>query len=94
MNSDRTVHLRIEGQVQGVGFRAWLAARARDLELSGWVRNRSDWTVEAVISGAPDHVDDMLQRCEEGPPHARVTRVEVLDEDAGAFTGFEVRSTV
>ena len=94
MTSPRTVHLRTEGRVQGVGYRAWLAATARDLKLTGWVRNRSDWTVEAVINDAPDHVNDMLERCERGPLDARVTRVEIIGEGGGSFDGFEVCPTL
>lgn len=93
MDAIRTVHVRIEGRVQGVGFRAWIAATAEVLDLSGWARNRRDRSVEAVFQGPPEEVADMLQRCEQGPPDARVTRIEVLGEGVGAFDGFEIRPT-
>lgn len=93
MDAIRTVHVRIEGRVQGVGFRAWIAATAEVLDLSGWARNRRDRSVEAVFQGPPEEIADMLQRCEQGPPDARVTRIEVLGEGVGAFDGFEVRPT-
>lgn len=89
----RTVHVRVEGHVQGVGFRAFVEMRANDLGLSGWVRNRRDGSVEAVLQGSPEAVEDMLARCRKGPPAARVDRVEIIGEGVGAFAGFEVRPT-
>jgi acylphosphatase len=89
----RTVHLRIEGRVQGVGYRAFVEMRAAELGLSGWVRNRRDGSVEAVVQGAPATIDDMLEQCRKGPPGSRVDRVEIIGEGVGAFDGFEVRPT-
>lgn len=86
MDRSRTVHLRIEGRVQGVGYRAWLKATAMALGPTGWVRNRRDRSVEAVLQGPPDQVADMLRRCEDGPPSARVTCVELLAEGAASTT--------
>ena len=63
------------------------------LGLSGWVRNQNDGMVEAVFQGPPERVADMRRHCEQGPPAARVTRVEVPGEDVGAYQGFEVRPT-
>jgi acylphosphatase len=90
----RTVHVRIVGYVQGVGYRAWTEWAAEELGLDGWVRNRRDGTVEAVFSGDAVAVTEMLHRCERGPPAAHVTRVEMLGEEAGTFHGFAVRPTV
>jgi acylphosphatase len=89
----RTVHLRIEGRVQGVGYRAFVEMRAAALGLNGWVRNRRDGSVEAVVQGPPATVDDMLDACRKGPPGSRVDRVEIIGEGVGAFDGFEVRPT-
>lgn len=89
----RTVHVRIEGRVQGVGFRAWTDRTARGLGLAGWVRNRHDGAVEAVLQGAPEAVSEMLRLCERGPAAARVTRVEIVGEGVGNFDRFEVRPT-
>lgn len=94
MGATRTVHIRVEGRVQGVGYRAWLASTARAANLSGWVRNRRDGAVEAVLHGAPDEVAESLRACEKGPPDAQVTRVEVVGEGVGAYSGFEVRQTI
>jgi len=90
----RTAQVRIEGRVQGVGYRLWTQRAALALGLEGWVRNRRDGSVEAVFQGASGAVDAMLAACEQGPPGAVVTNVEVLGEGVGAFTGFEVRETV
>jgi acylphosphatase len=89
----RTVHLRIEGRVQGVGYRAFVEMRAAELGLSGWVRNRRDGSVEAVVQGPPATIDDMLEECRKGPPGSRVDRVEIVGEGVGGFDGFEVRPT-
>jgi len=89
----RTVHVRIEGDVHGVGYRAWTHGVATGLGLDGWVRNRFDGSVEAVFQGPTEKVGDMLARCERGPAAAGVTRVVVTDEGAGAFQGFVVRAT-
>jgi acylphosphatase len=89
----RSVRVRIEGRVQGVSFRDWMQSQARSLGLTGWVRNRRDNSVEAVISGDPALVDDMLTRCRQGPPAARVADLAILSEDDETFADFEVRPT-
>lgn len=90
----RTVHVLIEGRVQGVWFRGWTVQRAEELGLSGWVRNRRDGAVEAMFSGPPDTVAEMLQRCEDGPPSALVVRVRIIREGGDVPPGFEVQPTV
>ncbi len=90
----RTVHVLIEGRVQGVGFRAWVDLTARGLGLDGWVRNRRDGAVEAVFSGPSDTVGDMLAQCYSGPAAARVDRLHILGDGADTFTSFDVRPTV
>jgi acylphosphatase len=85
--------VRIEGRVQGVGFRDWTVRVATGLELAGWVRNRRDGSVEAVFQGAHEKVVDMLERCERGPAAADVTRIEIVGEGVGVFQGFHVRAT-
>ncbi len=67
----RAVHLRVTGRVQGVGYRAWALETASRLGLRGWVRNRSDGTVEALVIGAEDEVAAMIEACREGPFAAR-----------------------
>ena len=68
----RSLHVIVRGRVQGVGFRAWVEMEATARGLSGWVRNRRDGTVEAVIAGEAAAVDAMLRALREGPPAARV----------------------
>jgi acylphosphatase len=89
----RTVHVRIEGRVQGVGFRAFVERNALALGLEGWVRNRRDGAVEAVFQGPDERVNEMLTLCRRGPPASAVTGVETIGEGVGAFNGFEVRPT-
>lgn len=89
-------HLTITGIVQGVGYRASFAARANALQLSGWVRNRRDGSVEALVAGESDALDEIIAWARRGPPSARVDHVAVSDaEDAQATSGsVEMRPTV
>lgn len=86
--------LVIHGRVQGVFYRGWTVETARALGLSGWVRNRRDGTVEAMIAGQEEAVERMIARCHEGPDAALVERVQV--EEAGDVPppGFAQRPTV
>lgn len=94
MSRPRAVRVSISGRVQGVGYRAWTEQAARDGGLAGWVRNRRDGTVEAVFEGPSDAVERMLARCRDGPPAARVTTVDVVDEPPNSYSGFCVRPTI
>ena len=90
----KTVRVRIEGRVQGVGFRAWVERRAARHGLDGWVRNRRDGGVEAVFAGSADAVDAMVAECHQGPHASAVAMVRVLDEPAAVSQGFTVGPTV
>jgi acylphosphatase len=94
MHQTRTVHIRIEGLVQGVGFRYWLKNTALRIGLAGWVANRHDRAVEAVLQGLSGDVDDLLTRCKHGPPGAHVAAVVILGEGVGVYDGFEIRATL
>lgn len=85
--------LRVAGLVQGVGYRATFEAQARALRLRGWVRNRSDGSVEAVVSGPPEAVQRIVEWSRRGPQAARVSQVTVSEADEPAGDGFEVRPT-
>ena len=85
-------HLVISGRVQGVGFRYSMSEEAARLGVTGWVRNRRDGTVEAVVDGATDAVDAILAWARRGPRGASVTDVRVT-EAAGTFERFELRPT-
>lgn len=85
------LHLYIHGRVQGVNFRYYARQRAQSLGLAGWVRNCPDGTVEAVVEGREDAVEQFLSWAHEGPSAARVERVDVdREEPAGSERGFRV----
>jgi acylphosphatase len=91
-----TRHLRISGRVQGVGYRASLRAEALANAVAGWVRNRTDGTVEAVLQGAPADVDTVLAWAKRGPPGARVKLVDAQPaqgEFDRPYSGFEFLPT-
>lgn len=77
-----TIALSIRGRVQGVGFRAWVELTAVELGVGGWVRNRRDGSVEALLAGPEEVVLTMIERCRGGPPGARVEAVD--QRDAGS----------
>jgi len=89
----RCVRVTISGRVQGVWYRAWTREEARDLGLDGWVRNRTDGSVEAVLEGMPGEVEAMLRLLWSGPPLARVDEVVVQDWNEPVAPGFEQRPT-
>lgn len=89
-----TRHLRISGRVQGVGYRYSLCAEAQANGISGWVRNRRDGTVEAVLQGGPEAVDKLIAWARRGPPAAQVTGVSAQaahGELDRPYRGFEQR---
>jgi len=69
----------VRGRVQGVGFRAWTEHEAMRRALDGWARNRRDGSVEALFSGPPETVADMVEACRRGPPQSRVDALDVHD---------------
>lgn len=86
------VSVRVTGHVQGVAYRAWCRAAALDRGLRGWVRNRGDGSVEALMAGPEEAVKGMLTAMGEGPGAARVTDVWSDPTDpAGVPGGFEIR---
>ncbi len=90
----KRVRLRIQGRVQGVGYRDWSAGQARRLGLDGWVRNRADGAVEMALSGPDEVVDGMVDRCRRGPSAAQVSRVDVADESGPIEPGFRQLPTL
>jgi acylphosphatase len=70
-------HVRVTGHVQGVFYRAWAQGQARELAISGWIRNCPDGSVEAHLQGEEDDVDRMIDRMRSGPSNARVDDVDV-----------------
>ena len=85
MNSKRLV---ISGRVQGVGYRDWMVQKARDLGISGWVRNRLDGSVEALVAGETAAVEELLRLCRRGPRMAVVISIEEELADPPENFGF------
>ena len=74
--TNHTLHVIATGRVQGVGFRYWVQRAARELRISGWVRNCPDGSVEGVIQGPKEDLRALLDVFREGPPHSTVTEVK------------------
>ena len=87
-----TKHLRIAGHVQGIGFRAAMYREAVRLDVTGWVRNRKDGTVEAVIQGPEKSILQMVAWARRGPAGGRIEQVVVSSVD-GIFPDFELLSS-
>ncbi len=81
-------HVMIRGLVQGVWFRGWTSQQAGRLGLKGWVRNRRDGRVEALIAGPPQAVETMLALFRQGPPMAQVEAIEVSESGEQPPDGF------
>jgi acylphosphatase len=92
MGQKTRAHLIVSGRVQGVSFRAETQKAANRIGVYGWVRNRRDGKVEAVVEGASDDVAAMLGWCQSGSPASRVEKVDVTRQDfRGEFDAFRVR---
>lgn len=87
------VLLRIEGRVQGVGYRAWLSREAGRAGLRGFVRNRLDGSVEALLIGESGPLESVIQACHNGPPLAAVRRIERSDSADDGSATFTQRPT-
>jgi acylphosphatase len=92
MTEPVTLHLAIRGRVQGVGFRYAMVDEAERLGVAGWVRNRRDGSVEAVVHGDRAAVEALRRWAGHGPPGAGVTAVEATPAE-GRFERFELRPT-
>ena len=87
MSDRRIVRLVVRGRVQGVGFRAWMQRQGELRDLSGWVRNRRDGSVEAVVAGPAQGVEQMIDACRQGPGGSQVTALELAEADEPALAG-------
>ena len=86
--------LRIHGHVQGVGYRNALHAQARHLGVSGWVRNRSDGSVEALVSGSTKAVEIFVTNATKGPQGAKVSAVDLHVSEPPKDKGFVRRPSL
>ncbi len=90
----KAVRVQIEGRVQGVWYRGWTVQEAVRRGLRGWVRNRSDGSVEALFAGPAPDVDAMVEACWRGPPAARVARVITTVAAEPEAAGFHALGTL
>ena len=92
MSEYARIHAVVSGVVQGVGFRYFVLREARHRDLTGWVRNRYDGSVEVTVEGARGMINDFVDRLRVGPMSAHVTGVSVTPEEYGnEFTRFDIR---
>ena len=89
----KRVRVVVSGDVQGVGYRYTMRMVAREVGVTGWVRNRRDGSVEAEVEGSDAQVDEVLAWMAEGPPGSQVQSARVTDAEPQADRGFEVRAT-
>ncbi len=87
----KAVHVTVTGRVQGVSFRWYAEERARELGVTGWVRNEPDGSVALHAEGADDAVDALVEWCRTGPALARVSNVAVRDASVTGASSFETR---
>jgi acylphosphatase len=78
--AEKTIRARVSGIVQGVCFRYYTQLKAEELGVSGWVKNMGDGSVEALIAGSQEAVDEMVKWLHVGSPHAVVKNVRITDD--------------
>lgn len=89
-----TVRIFVSGFVQGVNYRRWLQGEALSRNISGWVRNRTDGTVEAVLHGPAREVSDLLRACRHGPENARIDKVHSEPAQYDGLEDFRIEDTL
>ena len=89
----KRVRVVVSGEVQGVGYRYTMRMIAREVGVTGWVRNRRDGSVEAEVEGSDAQVDEVLAWMAEGPPGAQVDNARVTDAEPQGDRGFNVVET-
>jgi len=85
------LNIRIDGRVQGVGFRFIARNEARKRQLKGFVRNDCDGTVYIEAEGTPEQLSDFIKWCYDGPPAARVTNIKIEEDKLKNFSVFDIR---
>jgi len=92
MTMKQARHIRIHGKVQGVGYRFYATRVARRLGLKGWIQNLRDGSVEALIEGEPEAIDEWIDDVREGPRYAEVTKIDQeVREYSGKLGDFDVK---
>jgi len=86
----KNYHIKIQGKVQGVFFRASAMRMASELGLKGWVRNEVDGSVEISVEGEEDPLNKLLEWCNKGPDYAHVTKVQHREEGISHFNDFQI----
>lgn len=94
MSETTIFRLRIKGQVQGVGYREWAIGEATSRGLDGWIRNRSDGSVEMLIAGPDATIKEMLGACTQGPGAAQVANIDIHNETEMPPAGFRRKPTL
>ena len=95
MSDDITsLRVQVHGIVQGVGFRDFLLASAQHNKLDGWVRNRADGSLEALVSGPTKKVELFVSHATQGPQGAKVTAVDLHNVEAPKEKGFIKRPSL
>jgi acylphosphatase len=89
-----TRRLAITGRVQNVFYRDWLTEQAQGIGITGWVRNRADGSVEAMVSGSSEMIEAIVAKARQGSPASRVADVAVEDAPEQVFERFEKKPTV
>lgn len=91
----KRLHVRVEGRVQGVSFRYFVAENAQRLNLTGWVRNRWDGSVELIAEGQRPDLDELLAEVRRGPRSSKVLGIKTdWQEATGEFRDFRIRPTI
>lgn len=91
MNANKLLSIR--GKVQGVSYRIWAQKAAKDHNLTGWVRNRLDGSVEMLVMGETRSIAHFIESCYQGPPHCVVDEIKTIDTEAEDIEGFEILQT-
>jgi acylphosphatase len=89
-----SLRMKVEGFVQAVGYRNFAIEQAQALKLDGWIRNRSDGTVEALVSGPTKAVEDFIGACTRGPAGSKVTSIDLHKAEPPEEKGFHRRPSL
>lgn len=88
----KTLRIKIKGVVQGVFFRKFVKENAEELGVRGYVRNLEDGSIELVIEGKDEKVNELLDRCKKGPKHSEIKYIEVEEIKHQGLEGFKISS--